>query len=163
VQKILFTQIGHVGMTQDQLKEKLAGMAPNAEPMYDGMEIGVGGATAGAYFSEKTAQELMNGERKILVRIKPYSEYARQTILLLGEKVHALFIEGFPEGPLDAAKVKELKDQHRMTEAEWKKEIGAADKVWIYHPRILKRLEPPRQYQPAAPAGPYIHDVKMMM
>lgn len=162
VQKIYFTQIGHVGLSHDQLKDKLDEMAPNAEPMHDGMEISLGGATAGAHMSEKAAQELLSGQRKILVRSKPYSEYARQVILLLGDKVHALFIEGFPEGPLDASKVKTMKSEHRMTEAEWKKEIGDVKKVWVYRPRILKRFEPPRDYESVEPAGPYIHDVKMM-
>ncbi|MBW1933775.1 MAG: hypothetical protein JRI56_12470, partial [Deltaproteobacteria bacterium] len=161
--KIYFTQIGHVGFTHDDLKKKLNEMTPNAEPLYDGMELGINGNSAGARYPEKVVKELLEGDRKILVRAKPYSEYARQTILLLGEdEVYGLYIEGFPEGPLPAELVKEMKDEHLMTAAEWKKEIGDADKVWIYRPRILRRFEPTKKYKPAKAAGPYIHEVKIL-
>uniref|UniRef100_A0A6M3M916 Putative DNA ligase domain protein n=1 Tax=viral metagenome TaxID=1070528 RepID=A0A6M3M916_9ZZZZ len=161
--KIYFTQIGHVELTHEELQKKLRAVAVNAEPLFDSMEIGIGGASAGAYHQAKTAQEILSGERKIIVRAKPYSEYARQVILLLDESnVHGLYIEGFPDGPIPAETVKEMKVEHLMADAEWKKEIGDADNVWVYHPRVLKRFDPPRKYNPVTPAGPYIHDVKML-
>jgi len=163
VGKIYFTQIGHIKLTHEELQKKLRETAVNVEPLFDSMEIGIGGASAGAYYSAKTVQQLLDGDRKIIVRSKPYSEYARQVVLLLDENtVRGIYIEGFPDGPLTAETVKKMRDEHLMTGPEWKKEIGDADKVWIYHPRILKRFDPSRKYKPVIPAGPYVHDVKML-
>lgn len=162
IEQIYFTQIGHVRKTHDELEKEVSEIAPNANIMFDGMEIDIAGNTAAAYFPEKVAQEIMTGKRTMIVRAKPYSEYARQVILLAGEKIHALYIEGFPEGPLPAKTVKSLKDAHGMSEKEWKQQIGNSEKVWIYKPRILKRFNPPKEYFDAEAAGPYIHDLKMI-
>lgn len=161
IEKIYFTQIGHIKKTHEDLQKEVSKMAPNAEIMFDGLEIDVGGNKAGAYFPEEVAKDILEGKRTMIVRKKPYSEYARQVILLVGDKVHALYIEGFPEGPLPAEQVKSM-DGHGMTDAEWEKEVGSAEKVWIYKPRVLKRFTPPKEYFEAEPAGPYIHDVKMI-
>jgi len=164
VEKIYFTQIGHLGKTHDELRQFVMDMAPNAEVMFDGMEISLGGNTAGAYFDSKAANELLDGKRKIIVRNKPYSEYSRQVILLLSDDTaHALIIEGFPEGPYPAEKVKsEMKDEHLMSDKEWKKAVGDSDKVWVYKPKVIKRFTPKRKFQPSKAAGPYIHDVKLI-
>ena len=162
IEQIYFTQIGHIGKTHEDLEKTVSDITANANIMFDGMKVDITGNRAAAYFSDKVAREIMEGKRSILVRTKPYSEYARQVILLAGDKVHALYIEGFPEGPFPADEVKSMKDKHGMSNAEWKKKIGSAEKVWIYKPRVLKRFNPPKEYLEAEPAGPYIHDLKMI-
>lgn len=163
IPRVYFTQIGHVGMTHDDLNKKLHEMAPNAQALYDGEEIQLGGDNPGAVLSAKEAANLLSGEAKILVRTKPYIEYAKQAIYFIGSgKIFGLWVEGFPEGPYPAEKVqKEMKEEHRLSEEEWKKLIGNAKTVWIYRPRILKRYEPPKKISNEGITGPYIDDLKL--
>jgi len=101
VPEILFTQIGHVGKTHEDLNKALKEVAPNAQALYDGAEVQLSPGNPGAHFSMEQAAKIVEG--KIIVRAKPYQEYAKQAIYFLGDD-HALglYVEGYPEGPLSA-------------------------------------------------------------
>lgn len=160
ISKIFFTQIGHVGKTHDDLNEELHGMAPNTQALHDGAEISLGGGNPFATLSESLVAGLLADEVKVLIRSRPYSEYARQAILMgTEEKAHALYVEGFPEKMAieDAQKL-----EHGLSDDEWKALVGDQENVWVYHPRILKRFEPARAIRARKAAGPYIHDAELM-
>jgi len=163
IPRIYFTQIGHVGKTHEDLNEALRELAPNAQALFDGAEISLGGSAPGAKHSTPIAKDLLEEKRTMIVREKPYSEYAKQAIYLLGEvKVFGLYVEGYPEGPYDAAKVKtEMRDEHGMSDEEWQAQIGDAEKVWIYRPRIIKKADAVREYESPKTETPFIHDVKI--
>ena len=139
-------------------------MAPNAQALIDGAEIGLGGAAPGARHPTPIAEDLLEGKRIMMVRVKPYSEYAKQAIYLLSEdEVLGLYVEGYPEGPHDAAKVKtEMRDEHGMSDEEWQTQIGDAEKVWIYKPRIIEKADSAKKYDPPKNETPFIHDVKIL-
>ncbi|GAH44411.1 unnamed protein product, partial [marine sediment metagenome] len=64
--------------------------------------------------------------------------------------------------PYDAAKVKaDMRDEHGMSDEEWQTQIGDAEKVWIYKPRIIKKADAIREYESPKTETPFIHDVKM--
>lgn len=163
VPRIYFTQIGHVGMTHEDLDRALYEFAPNAQPLYDGAEISIGGSAPGAKHSNQIAEDLLEGKRTMIVRDKPYSEYAKQAVYLLNEdSVLGLYVEGYPDGPYDASKVrKEMRDEHGISDEEWSEQLGGAEKVWIYHPRILRRSDVETKYEPPKIETPFIHDVKL--
>jgi len=152
-----------VGKTHENLNEALYEIAPNAQALFDGAEISLGGSAPGARHSTPIAQDLLEGKRTIIVREKPYSEYAKQAIYLLGEdEVFGLYVEGYPEGPYDAAKVKtEMRNEHGMSDEEWQTQVGDAEKVWIYRPRIIKKADTVREYESPKTETPFIHDVKI--
>ncbi|MCW3992547.1 MAG: MBL fold metallo-hydrolase, partial [Candidatus Bathyarchaeota archaeon] len=164
IPQIYFTQIGHVGKTHEDLNKALKEISPNVQALHDGAEIPIKGGNPGARYSSKIASGILNGERKIIVRAKPYQEYARQAIYLLGEdQIYGLYVEGFPEGPYPADKVrKEMRDEHGLSDKEWKEMIGDGPQVWIYRPRILFKHPEPRGYRdPEFMIGPYVHDVRL--
>jgi len=163
VGKIYFTQIGHVRLTYKDLNTELQKMAPNAQALYDGAELQFSPGNPGARFTAFEAEKIANGKRSIIVRAKPYQEYAKQAIYLLGEdRIHALYVEGFPEGPFSAKTVKKkMAKEHGMADEEWTERLGDAKKVWIYRPRVLKRYDEPKEFKvPDLVVGPYIHHVK---
>lgn len=163
VRKIYFTQIGHVGRTHKELNEELRDLSPNAQALHDGAELQLSPGNAGAHFTAAEAEALVKGQRTVIVRAKPYQEYSKQAIYLLGDdKVFALYVEGFPEGPLPAKKVRdELREDHGLSDEEWMEKFGEAKKVWIYRPRILKKFETPQDFRlPEHLSGPYIPHVK---
>jgi phosphoribosyl 1,2-cyclic phosphodiesterase len=160
VQKIFFTQVGHLGKNHEEIDEALAKLAPNAVACFDGDEISLGGSNPLAVFPEAFIGGLLSGDIDVIVRMKPYSEYAKQAILLGNEEqVYALYVEGFPE-KVAAEEVKGLK--HGLSDKEWKALVGDQETVWLYHPRILKRFEPAREVRAGKVAGPYIHDAEMI-
>ena len=163
IPRIYFTQIGNVGKTHQELNDALHELAPNAEALYDGAEISLGGSAPGAKHPEAIAVDLLEGKRTMIVRAKPYSEYAKRAIFLLTEsQVLGLYVEGYPEGPLDAVKVKsEMRDAHGMSDEEWTAQLGDAENVWIYNPRILKRAKPGKEYEPPKLETTFIHSVKL--
>ena len=163
IPRIYFTQIGQVGKTHQELNDALRELAPNAEALFDGAEISLGGSAPGAKHTEAVAVDILEGKRTMIVRSKPYAEYAKRAIYLLTEdRVLGLYVEGYPEGPLDAAKVKsEMRDAHGMSDEEWTAQLGDAEKVWVYNPRILKRAEPGKEYEPPKIETAFIHNVKM--
>ncbi|GAF88538.1 unnamed protein product, partial [marine sediment metagenome] len=129
----------------------------------DGAYFQLSSGSPGARFTALEAEEIANGSRSIVVRTKPYQKYAKQAIFLLGGgKIHALYVEGFPEGPLPVKTVKEdMVKEHGMTDKEWTEKLGDAKKVWVYRPRILKHYEEPKEFKlPDLVVGPYIHHVK---
>lgn len=160
IPKIFFTQVGHLEKTYEELNETLKGIAPNAVALFDGDEVSLGGSNPLAVFPKHLIGGLLSGDVDVIVRMKPYSEYAKQAILLGNEEqVYALYVEGFPE-KVAAEDAKGLK--HGLSEKEWKALIGDQDTVWLYHPRILKRFEPAREVRAGKIAGPYIHDAEMI-
>ena len=161
VPQILFNQVAHTGMTHKALNAALKDVAPNVKALEDGEEVQLNPGNPGARFPEEAAAAICTGARSIIVRVKPYQEYAKQAIYLVGDGVHALYVEGYPEGPLPAQQVKtEMREEHGMSDAEWKREIGDAESVYIYHPRMLEKFDSPRAYKkPEYSAGPYIHNV----
>lgn len=163
IPKILFTQIGHVGKTHKDLNEALKEITPNAQALYDGAEIQLSPGNPGAHFTTDQAAKIAEG--KIIVRAKPYQEYAKQAIYFLGDtRALGIYVEGYPEGPLSAEKVRtEMGEEHGLSEGEWKQQLGDAEQVWIYRPRILKKFEEPKECrQPEYTIGPYIPNVKVM-
>jgi len=160
IPKIFFTHLGHVEKSYEELDEVLKGIAPNVEALHDGVNISLGGSNPLAVFPDQFIGGLLSGEIDIIVRTKPYSEYAKQAILLGNkDKAYALYVEGFPE----KSSVQDAKNlKHGLSEKEWKDIIGSQDTVWLYHPRILKRLEPAREVRAGQVAGPYIHDAEMI-
>ena len=168
VSRTLFTQIGHVGKTHEDLNKWLQERMPNAQALYDGAEIYLSGSNPSAVFPEKLARKIISGEVKIVIRTKPYSEYCKQAIYLVGEEsetrnILGLYVEGFPEGPISADKVKtEMKAEHGLSDAEWKKMIGDAKEVWIYHPRVLRHYEEPKTVRKTDVSGPYLHDTSIL-
>jgi len=159
VQKIFFTQIGHLEKSHEEIDEELEKLAPNAVACFDGDEISLGGSNPLAVFPEQLVDGLLSGDVDVIVRMKPYSEYAKQAILLGNEsQVYALYVEGFPE-KVAAKDAKDLK--HGLSDKEWKALVGDQETVWLYHPRILKRFEPAREMREGKVAGPYIHDAEM--
>ena len=168
VSRAFFTQIGHVGKTHEDLNKWLQERMPNAQALYDGAEIYLGGSNPSAVFPEKLARRIISGEIKIIVRTKPYSEYCKQAIYLVGEEgqtrnVLGLYVEGFPEGPIPVYNVKiDMKAEHGLNDAEWKKMIGDAKEVWIYRPRVLRHYEEPKAVKETNVSGPYLHDTSIL-
>jgi len=162
VKSIYFTQIGRIG-SHDELNASLHKIAPNAQALYDGAKINMGGDNPGAIHSKSTIDRLISGDKITLVRKKPYEHLAKTTILFGDdESVYGLYIEGYPEGPYSAAKVKtELLEEHGLGESEWKKELGNADTVWVYHPRVLKVFPIPRGYAAKDVVGPYGYNISL--
>uniref|UniRef100_A0A6M3M395 Putative DNA ligase domain protein n=1 Tax=viral metagenome TaxID=1070528 RepID=A0A6M3M395_9ZZZZ len=160
IPKIFFTQIGHLGKNHEGLDDELRKIAPNAVACFDGDEISLGGSNPMAVFPKHLVGGLLSGDVDVVVRMKPYSEYAKQAILLGNEaQVYALYVEGFPE-KVAAKDAKDLK--HGLSDKEWKALVGDQETVWLYHPRILKRFEPAREMREGKVAGPYIHDAEMI-
>lgn len=161
IKRIYFTQIGHVGKTHDELNQALKEMAPNAQALYDGAKISLGGKNPGAIHSGALAGRLANGERVVLVRKKPYAEFSSRAIYFGDENViYGFYVEGYPEGPFSAAKVRfDLQKEHGFSDAEWEREFGDAETVWIYWPRVLKIFPEPRDYKSDERIGPYGYDV----
>jgi len=158
IPKIFFTQIG--AGNHDDLNEELQGMAPNTQALFDGAEVSLGGGNPFAALSESLVEGLLADEVKVLIRAKPYSEYAKQAILMGSEdKAYALYVEGFPEKMTvkDAQKL-----EHGLSDDEWKALAGDQENVWVYHPRILKRFEPAREIRARDSVGPYIHDAELI-
>lgn len=158
IPKIFFTQIGPED--HDKLNEELQGMAANSQALYDGAELSIGGGNPFAALSESLVAALLADEVKVIIRSKPYSEYAKQAILMGSkEKAYGLYVEGFPEkmSVEDAQKL-----EHGLSDAEWKALAGDQKDVWVYHPRILKRFEPAREIQARDAVGPYIHDAELI-
>jgi glyoxylase-like metal-dependent hydrolase (beta-lactamase superfamily II) len=163
IPKIFFTQVGHVGRTHEDLNKELKDLAPNAQALHDGAEIPLSPGNPGASFTAAEAGALASGDRTVIVRAKPYQEYSKQAIYLMGDdKVFALYVEGFPEGPLSAEEIKKsLREEHGLSDEEWTEKFGDAEKVWIYRPRILKKYPQPKECKlPKYSSGPYIHNVK---
>ena len=161
IKRIYFTQIGHVGKAHDELNKTLQEMAPNVQALYDGAQINLGGASPGAILSSKMAKRLVNGEKIILVREKPYAEFAT-TAIYFGdnEVIYGFYVEGHPEGPYSAEKVKvDLQDQHGLSSSEWEQQLGEADSVWVYRPRVLKVFPEFRRFQEGNRIGPYAFEV----
>ncbi len=156
IPKIFFTQIGHIGKTHEGLNDELKEMAPNVQALHDGAQIGLGGSNPLAVFPEHIVKGLISNEIKVIIRAKPYSEYAKQAILLgCEEKAHALYVEGFPE-KISIAEAGKL--EHGLSDEELAVYEGD---VWVYHPRILKRFEPAKEIRAAKIAGAYIHDAEI--
>lgn len=164
IPRIYFTQIGHVGKTHADLDDTLREMAPNAQALFDGAEISLGGSAPGARHPTHMAEDLLEGKRTMMVRAKPYSEYAKQAIYLLSETdVLGLYVEGYPEGPYEASKVRvEMRDEHGMADDEWQIQLGEAEKVWIYKPRIISKIDPVKGYESPKTEIPFIHNVKIL-
>uniref|UniRef100_A0A6M3M2R4 Putative DNA ligase domain protein n=1 Tax=viral metagenome TaxID=1070528 RepID=A0A6M3M2R4_9ZZZZ len=162
VKAIYFTQIGHIG-SHDELNASLQKIASNAQALHDGAKIDMGGDSPGAIHSKATVEHLLSGGKVALVRKKPYEHLAKTTVLFGDEEnVYGLYIEGYPEGPYSAAKVKtELFEEHGLDESEWKKELGDADTVWVYHPRVLKVFPAPRGYAAKDVIGPYGYNISL--
>ena len=164
IPQIFFTQIGHIGKTHEELNNTLKEIAPNIQALHDGAELQLNPGNPGARFAPETAARIASGESKIIVRNKPYQEYAKQAIYLLGgDMVFGFYVEGFPEGPLSAEKVRtEMRQEHGLNDEEWKQQFGDAKEVWVYHPRVLKKLDMPKEYRkPDYFIGPYIPNVKV--
>lgn len=161
IKRIYFTQIGHIGKTHDDLNEVLGEMSANARALYDGAQIGLSGKNPGAIHSTSLAKRLVNGEKVILIRKKPYAEFASRAIYFGDDKfLYGLYVEGYPEGPFSAAKVKtEMRNGHGFSDSEWEKEFGGIDTVWTYRPRVLKLFPEPRQYRSSEMIGPYGYDI----
>ncbi|MCK4697988.1 MAG: hypothetical protein KAT53_06775, partial [Dehalococcoidia bacterium] len=164
IPRIYFTQIGHIEKTHADLDDTLREMAPNAQALFDGAEIGLGGSAPGARHPTSMAEDLLEGKRTMMVRAKPYSEYAKQAIYLLSETdILGLYVEGYPEGPYEASKVRvEMRDEHGIADDEWQIQLGEAEKVWIYKPRIINKIDPVRSYEPPKTEIPFIHNVKIL-
>jgi len=164
VRQIFFTKISE-SYSHEELSDSLREMAPNAQPLFDGAKVGLSPGSTAALLPNKVVQALVSGEQIILVRTKPYTELAKQTILFGDENnLAGLYIEGFPEGPHSAEKVKQMKSQHLLSDKEWKQLVGDAENVWIYHPRALKVFDEAREYMAdnSNKVGPYIHDVALI-
>lgn len=157
VLKILFTNPNE---NYEELSIALQEVSPNAGVLEEGAELQLNPGNPGAHHGLEEAEGIATGERKIIVRAKPYQEYAKQAIYLLGgDKVLGLYVEGFPEGPISVDKAKEM--EHGLSEKEWTERFADVKQVWIYHPRMLKTFETTRDFRmPEALAGPYIHHVK---
>lgn len=151
--KIFFTEA-------EEFTDELQDLAPNAAILEAGAEVQLSPGNPGAHFSLEEAERITTGESKIIVRAKPYQEYAKQAIYLLGgDKILGLYVEGYPEGPIPVEKAKEM--EHGLSEKEWNTRFSDAKEVWIYEPRMLKTFEQARGFRvPEMIIGPYINHVK---
>jgi len=158
IPKIYFTQISedHVKLS-DELQE----LAPNSQALYDGAEITLGGSNPLAVLPQRLLKGLLSNEINVLLRSKPYSEYAKQAILMGTEELaYALYVEGFPK-KMSIEEAVKLK--HGISDEAWEIETKELDSVWVYYPRILKRFEPPRTVRVTETlAGPYLHDAELI-
>lgn len=156
VLKILFTNPNE---DYEELSIALQDIAPNASVLEDGAELQLSPGNPGAHFSLEEAEAIAAGDR-VIVRAKPYQEYAKQAIFLLGgDKILGLFVEGFPEGPMPVEKAKKM--EHGLSDKTWAEKFADVEQVWIYRPRMLKTFEHTREFRvPEALAGPYITHVK---
>jgi len=164
IPQIFFTQIGHIGKTHEELNNTLKEISPNIQALHDGAELQLSPGNPGARFTSEMAARIASGECKMIVRNKPYQEYATQAIYLLGSNaVFGFYVEGFPEGPLPAEKVRaEMRQEHGLSDEEWGKQFSDVKEVWIYRPRVLKKFDAPKEYrQPDYFVGPYIPNVKV--
>jgi len=163
IRQIMFTKIGDY--SHEELSGMLRDLAPNAQALFDGARVGLTPGSTAALLPDKLVQALAKGEKVILVRTKPYTELSKQTILFGNENnLAGLYIEGFPEGPHSAEKVKQMKSQHLLSDKEWKQLVGDAENVWIYHPRTLEVFDEAREYMVnnSSKVGPYIYDVALI-
>jgi len=161
LKQIYFTQIGHIGKTQDELNDWLQEGSPNAQALFDGAEINTASSTPSLIIPKRLAGKFLDGEIDTFVKTKPYQDYSKQVIYLVGgDEILALIVEGLPTGPIDAMEAK--KQNHGMTDTEWKKIIGSASKVWVYKPKIVKRYEVPKKVviNPGF-AESYLHNTRL--
>jgi len=155
VSAIYLTRINEI---TDELKTLTEGPS-NIQLLSDGATIKLSSPIPGASYNSSTVDQLLDGTRTMIVRTKPYSEFSKQSIYLLDdEKIRALYVEGLPEGPFPAEDVKKMVEEHKLSDEEWTELIGDADKVWIYRPRILRKLDDV-EYD-GTHIGPYVLDVK---
>lgn len=143
---IYFTQIGHVEKSHKDFANWLSERDAKSQPLYDGAEINLTASSPSAILPKQIAEKVANGDVNIILRAKPYQEYSKQVIYLVGgNEIIAIMVEGLPEGPISSKEAKAL--EHGMNEAEWKRMVGNSDKVWVYHPKIIKRYESPREIE----------------
>jgi phosphoribosyl 1,2-cyclic phosphodiesterase len=146
VKRIYFTQIGHVKKNHKELASWLSEQDVKSQPFYDGAEINLTASSPSAVLPKRLAEKVANGEVDVILRAKPYQEYSKQVIYLVGgTELIAIMVEGLPEGPITAKEAKAM--EHGMNEAEWKRMVGDSEKVWVYRPKIIKRYEPPREVE----------------
>ncbi|GAH87583.1 unnamed protein product, partial [marine sediment metagenome] len=111
-----------------------------------------------AVLSESLVAGILADEVKVLIRSRPYSEYAKQAILMGTEgHAHALYVEGFPK-KMSINDAKKL--EHGLSDDELAT-LGEGD-VWVYRPRVLKRFEPAQEVRAREAVGPYIHDAELI-
>ena len=156
VLNILFTNQNE---DYEELSVALQDIAPNAGVFEEGAELQLSPGNPGAHFSFDEAGAIAAGN-SIIVRDKPYQEYAKQAIYLLGgDQILGLYVEGFPEGPIAAEKAKAM--EHGLSDEVWAERFEGVEQVWIYKPRMLKSFENTRDFRlPESTFGPYIHHVK---
>lgn len=147
IPRVIFTNIGHHRLTARQLSEKLQDFVPKAGAAVDGSVFYLRGGVPGIILPDDDARKLITGEKTIIVQPKPYQQYSRQAILLCGDEVYGLLVLGMPQGPYPVKQVRDqMRREHRLGEAEWKKRFSDVKQVWIYRPRILSAYAPPKKY-----------------
>jgi len=164
IPEILFTHIGHVEKTHEELTKEIQKMAPNATAMFDGASFMLTDENPGHKLPEGQAKLLWEGKKRIIVSTMPYMKYATKTIFFIDEdKVYGRMVEGFPEGPFDADKVRiGLRKYHQIPDNLWDKWFKGHKQVYIFRPRIISTFPDPLPYKPEKGQQVYVRNVKIL-
>jgi len=104
-------------------------------------------ALPGRYLAGRHAEWLASGNKKIIVGTKPYGKYRDQEIYVMGEDgIHGIMIEGEAKGPLTSRVREKYRNLHRISSSEWETWWPEATQFWVWQPKIVKRFDPPLDY-----------------
>lgn len=116
----------------------------------------------GRFLAGKHAEWLANGHKTIIVSSKSYSKYSDQQVYIVGEDgVHGIMIEGEPDGPFSSRVKEKYKNLHRISSSEWEGWWPEQTQFYIWQPEILKRFNPPINYDVPEGARVYIKRVTL--
>jgi hypothetical protein len=101
----------------------------------------------GRFLAGKHAEWLASGYKKVIVGTKPYGKYRDQQIHIVGEDgIHGIMVEGEPEGPLTSRVREKYRNLHRISSSEWETWWSGSTQFWVWQPKIVKRFNPPLDY-----------------
>ncbi|GAH40403.1 unnamed protein product, partial [marine sediment metagenome] len=104
-------------------------------------------ALPGRYLAGRHAEWLASGNKKIIVGTKPYGKYRDQEIYVMGEDgIHGIMVEGEAKGPLTSRVREKYRNLHRISSSEWETWWPEATQFWIWQPKIVKKFDPPLDY-----------------
>jgi len=160
----LFTHIGHLQMTHASLQEKVKELYREADVLKDGDSFNLSGSNPGLYLVSPHAEMLWSGEKKMIVKARPFTRYSKQAIPWCDRNLcYGYLVMGLPEGPFKADIVLEkFRDLHRITDKEWAEWWPKAEQVWTYRPKIVKRFDPPKKWRWVPFTQVFIPDVILL-
>ena len=157
VKRIIFT---HIGKPVEEAKDKWE---------EEGVEIGEDGqkirlikkaeALAGIYLVKPHGQMAISGEKRLIVKSRPFLKYVGEPLALIEDKRILGVIELGAPFAIDLKTFDELRDLHKITEEERKKWWPDAEVLYAYPFEVLEVFDPPRPYDTPKGAQTFLTSV----